>query len=122
MPLLFINCNDDDLCVISFAKEPVERAILQCIRFINSRRKRSDYNAKLNVVNTKREMTVRGIRMTNDEFCELDRAKRQLVNLRHRFATPECISLIGTLLFYFTSSFVPCDTLVLYAALAESRC
>jgi len=84
-------------------------------------RKRSDYNAKLNVVNTKREMTVRGVRMTNDEFCELDRVKRQLVNLRHRFATPERISLIGTLLFYLTSSFAPCDTLVLYAALAESR-
>lgn len=28
MPLLFINSNDD-LCVISFAKEPIERAILQ---------------------------------------------------------------------------------------------
>jgi len=62
MPLLFINCNDDDdddLCVISFAKEPVERAILQCIRFINSHGKRSDDDAKLNVVNIKRGMTVR---------------------------------------------------------------
>ena len=123
--LLFINCNDD-LCVISFAKESVERAILHK-RFIVSiggkadEEHKNNCNTELNIEDTKRKTTVCGIRAMSG-IANSFVANYVFVNWKFRLERRSRAFLIEhTRLSHFIL-FVPCDILVPCAALAESRC